>query len=100
MSKLVKACIAMAAFVALAVVPASAFAVNDGHLYSPTNETLVVSHEKPIPILGTNTKDTLMTNSAGETLVSCKKAEVTGNLETNTGTPNFIVEGTVHKAEF
>ncbi len=109
MSKLVKACIALAAFVAFAVLPASAFAVNDATIWSPTDTLLSPTHENRIPILGRNvTTDegkevvvpTLMTNAEGETLVSCNKAEVTGELETSTGTPNFVNEATIHKAEF
>ena len=82
--KLVKACIAMAAFAALVVVPSVASA--SPLLTSPTGTTAPAG----LSIQATNVahagtaKHTLMTTSAGN--VTCDTATLTGALEKNTGT--------------
>lgn len=103
MSKLIKACIALAAFAAFAVVPSIASATNDGILDAPTNTPLAPTHEKPIPIVGKNVGATLMKDApGGNVLVECTSAELTGHLETNQGTPTSEskVEGTITTAKF
>lgn len=97
MKHLWKALIALAAFAALAVVPAVASAENDITLQQPTGTSLAPTHAAPIPIVGTSNGKTLLLDSSGNTLISCDTAIMTGNLETNTHT---AVEGTITSAQF
>ncbi len=91
MSKLVKACIGLAAFVALVVVPAAASAAP--LLTAPTGTSVPVGAN----IVGKNVGNTVMTNSSGEPLVTCEKAEMTGTLNENSGTS---IRGTIETANF
>jgi hypothetical protein len=97
MKHLLKACIALAAFMAFAVVPAVASAENDATLQQPTGTALAPTHTTTIPVVGTNVGKTEMLSSGGAVLVSCDTAEMTGDLETNTHT---AVEGTITSASF
>ncbi|HWC47332.1 MAG TPA: hypothetical protein VG448_00425 [Solirubrobacterales bacterium] len=75
--KLIAACMALAAFVAFAVVPATASAIE---LQAPTGTKLAAG----TLIKATNVGETLMKNDTGtETLIRCNKAEMTGELLTN-----------------
>jgi len=96
MSKLIRACVALAAFAALAV-PATASAENDITLQQPTGTSLAPTHASTIPVAGTSIGKTEMLDSSGGVLVSCDTAVMTGNLETNTHT---AVEGTITSAAF
>lgn len=104
MSKLFKACLALAAFAALAVVPATASAVNDPLVTYPAGTKLAVSHALPVGVVGTSVGTTKMWDSAegGTKLTECATATMTGNLETNTGTGpgTGAVEGNVTSATF
>jgi hypothetical protein len=100
MSKLIRACVAIAAFAAFAVLPTSAMALNDGVVESPTGTVLTPTHTVPIPIKATSVGNLLMTDVNTNTLVTCQTATMEGELETNTGTSSFNVEGTVTKASF
>lgn len=94
--KLVKACIAMAAFAALFVVPSVASAIQ---LTSPTGTTAPVG----TLIQGTNVAHsktsvvTVMTTGAGN--IECAKATLTGELTKNAAN-GAIVEGNVTTASF
>jgi hypothetical protein len=82
MSKLTRACIALAAFAAFAVVPATAMAVNDATLQNHANGVTAVGTK----ILGTTTTTPRLTNANTETLVECEKAEMHGEVTTNSHT--------------
>jgi hypothetical protein len=99
MNKILKACIALAAFAALAVLPATASAVNTTTVVDANHVTLAPTHASPIPIVGTDNHGTFtrLTGAGGNTLISCTTNEITGNLETNTHT---AVEGTITTATF
>lgn len=88
--KLVKACIAMAAFAAFFVVPSIASASPE--LTVPTGTTAAVGSN----IVGTNTGVTKMT-LVGQEPVECDEAFMTGKVVTNTGTH---VLGEITTAEF
>jgi len=91
MSKLVKACIGLAAFVALCAVPAGAFA--SPLLTAPTGTSVPVGAN----IVGKNVGNTVMTDSSGNALVTCEKAEMTGTVVENSGTS---LRGTIETASF
>jgi hypothetical protein len=82
--KLVKACIAMAAFAALFVVPSIASAVN---LTAPTGTTIPNgTNIIATNVAHANTKEhTLMTTPVGT--ITCDRATLTGKLLTNSVTP-------------
>jgi hypothetical protein len=92
--KLVKACIAMAAFAALFVVPSVASAVS---VTSPTGTVAPV----PLPLIAKNVahagtvQTTLMKTGLGN--VECETATMTGELIKNSG---GVVEGNITTAEF
>lgn len=95
MKKLIRACIALAAFGALFVIPSVASAAGP-ELTAPTGTPLPVGSA----IIGTNTitgvhKPTVMTTSIGN--VECTGATMEGTLLKNTGTH---VEGEITTAEF
>ena len=98
--KLVKACMAMAAFAALLVVPSVASAALQ--LTHPTGTApLGTSEGGNFPLIATNvahashTTITVMKTSIGN--VECDTATITGDLYKNSG---GIVEGTITTAEF
>jgi hypothetical protein len=88
-SKLIAACMALAAFVAFAVMPAAASASPE--LTHPTGTTLPVGTS----ILATNTTPTKFTSAFTE--VTCSTATMTGKVAKNSGTE---VEGEVTSATF
>lgn len=102
MTKLIKACIALAAFAAFAVVPSIASATNDPNVTIPTGTSAAPTHASPIAITATNEGPTVLTNANTETLISCEHAELKGNLETNSPTPTAEakLEGTITAASF
>jgi hypothetical protein len=79
MSKLVKACMALAAIAAFAVLPATAMATNSPQLKE--GETALATGSK---IVATNVGSTLFTNTTGTTLVDCNNAKLSGTLTKNT----------------
>lgn len=105
MSKLIRACIAVAAFAAFAVLPATASAVNDPSVVSTASGskvTLAPTHAAPIPIEAKNVGNTVMTPSFGPEIV-CQTAVIKGSLETNTipkGGGAGAIEGTITSASF
>jgi len=89
-SKLIAACMALAAFTAFAIVPAMASAANNPLVVE--NGTAVAVGTK---ILATNVGNTKMTTSLGT--VECSKSVLTGELTKNT---TGAVEGNITSAEF
>jgi hypothetical protein len=101
MNKLIKACIALAAFAAFAVLPASASAVNSATLVEQANTSVLPVGTN---ILATNEKTTtkehgvlVMTNSEGQPEVECTGGELTGTVTSNTHT---LAQGEITKAAF
>jgi hypothetical protein len=91
-SKLIAACMALAAFVAFAVVPAVASAspvLNEGG-------TAVATGSK---IFGTNEGNTIMTSGATSTekLIECSKVKLGGTVTSNTGSH---IAGNITTADF
>lgn len=78
--KLITACMALAAFMAFAVVPSISSASPE--LTHPTGTTLKVGSK----IDATNVGDTLMTDAGGGVLTRCSSATMTGTVTSNTGT--------------
>jgi hypothetical protein len=80
--KLIAACMALAAFVAFAVVPASASAVQIGETSgSPATFSPLAVGTK---ILATSVNgNTIMTSEGGSKLIECTSASMTGELVTN-----------------
>lgn len=93
--KLITACMALAAFMALAVVPSIALAVNSPELREGT--TNGVKAPPGTTILATNLGELIMTDSSGGILTRCNKATLTGTLTKNDGAN---IEGNVTKATF
>lgn len=93
MRKLITACMALAAFLAFAVMPSVASATNDPDLTHPTG-TLLATGAK---IKGTNVGETLMTDASGNVLTRCTTAVMTGELVTNNGSE---VQGSISSATF
>lgn len=75
-------------FAVLAVLPATASAINDPELTSPTG-TLAAGGT---PFLGTNVGETVATESTGSILTRCTVAKMTGTLTKNDGSN---VEGNI-----
>jgi hypothetical protein len=76
-SKLIAACMTITAFVAFAVVPASASAVQIGETSgSPATFSPLAPGTK---ILATSLGNTITTSSTGEKLIECQSASMTGN---------------------
>jgi hypothetical protein len=96
MKKILKACVVMAAFAAVFVVPSIASAAK-ATVTSPTGVTPAPTHASPLAITGNNVGNTVMTNSSKEALVTCATAKMEGNLETNT---HAAIEGTITAASF
>ncbi len=90
--KLFMAFMALTALAAFAL-PATASATNDPQL-TDANGTLIPAKAK---IVGTNVGETTFTNTAGEPLVHCTKAVMTGEVHRNSG---GIVEGTITTTDF
>ncbi|MDQ3725366.1 MAG: hypothetical protein M3335_05685 [Actinomycetota bacterium] len=84
----------MAAFMAFAVLPATASATNDPDLTHPTG-TLAKTGKNNIR--AKNVGVLLMTDANTGTLVECTTAHMTGDLEKNTGS---LVEGSIRTATF
>ena len=93
MSKLVRACMALAAFAAFAVLPATAAATNDPQLTHPAGTLLAPG----TLIKATSVGATEFTNTAKEPLVTCSSATMTGTLLKNSG---GSVEGTITTSNF
>ena len=91
--KLITACMALAAFVAFAVVPAGASANNDPDLTHPTGTMLAAGAK----IKATSVGHTLMTDANGGILITCSTAEMTGTLKTNNGS---TIAGDIESAHF
>ena len=79
MSKLIRACMALAAFAAFAVLPATAMAENNPQLKE--GGTALATG---VGIVGTNEGITRFTDTSGNTLVECSKATLSGTLTKNT----------------
>jgi hypothetical protein len=91
--KLITACMALAAFAAFAVMPASAMASNSPELTDPDGTTLAVGST----VVGTNVGNTLFLDTNGNTLLTCTTAKMTGHVVKNDGSN---VEGTISTADF
>lgn len=83
--KIMLVCLALAA---LAVAPATASAVNDPEVTSPTGTLAAVGSQ----FLGTNVGETVATDANGNILTRCTTAKMTGTLTKNDGTN---VEGNI-----
>jgi hypothetical protein len=91
-TKLITACMALVAFAALAIGPATASATNDPLL---TQNTVAVA--KGTKIVGTNVGNTVFTDTSTNALVTCTKALMTGEVIEN---QEGIVEGTISTSDF
>ena len=89
--KLITACMALVAFAALAIGPATASATNDPTLVDSSG-TLAVGAK----VVGTAV-NTVFTNTEGGTLVTCSNATMTGEVVKNSG---GTVEGTISTSHF
>jgi hypothetical protein len=92
--KLIMSCMAVVAFAAF-VLPAAAMAENKPTLVEGATGATVVEVGKTI--VGTNTENTVFTNTTGGTLVTCTTAHMTGKVEANA---KGTVEGTISSATF
>jgi len=90
--KLITACIALVAFTALAIGPASASATNTPRLTAPAGTTAAVGST----IIGTAGKTTFK-ETGGNTILTCESATLTGTVATNSG---GNVEGTISSSTF
>lgn len=90
-SKLIAACMALAAFAAFGVAATSASAAT--LTSSPGGPALATGTK----LQATNLGKTIMTNTAHETLIECETAKMTGTLETNSG---GNVAGTISTSSF
>jgi hypothetical protein len=90
--QLIAACMALAAFVAFAVMPAMASAAPT--LTAPTGTVLAPGSA----VTGTNVGDTLMTDSSGGVLLRCNSATMTGTVTTNSALNGFA--GDIESATF
>jgi hypothetical protein len=89
-SKLIAACMALAACVAFGVAASSAMAVT---AQAPTGTALAVGSK----IQATSLENTIMTSSSTGKLIECTKAKMTGELTTNGPT---TITGDITSAEF
>jgi len=87
----------VAAIMALGVVPAVASATNSPELIEPTAGGVHHRLSNGALIEATNVGATVMKNAAGETLVSCEKATMTGKVTVNDGSN---IEGDISAASF
>jgi hypothetical protein len=82
MSKLIRACIAVAAFAAFAVLPATASAQNDATLQTHTGGAVAVGTS----IAGTGAEPIVLTNANTEHILDCKKSAMHGTVTANSHT--------------
>jgi hypothetical protein len=97
MNKLVKACIALAAFAAFAVLPGTASALNSAEVQAPTGTKLATGSKIIATGSHGTTGFTRLTDTEGNVLVECTSAEITGTLTKN---EHSGVEGTLETAVF
>jgi hypothetical protein len=90
--KLITACMALVAFAALAIGPASASATNTPLLTAPAGTTAAVGSS----IVGT-AGNTFLLDTSGNQVLSCEIATMTGEITKNTG---GNVEGNINSAKF
>jgi predicted molibdopterin-dependent oxidoreductase YjgC len=95
MNKLVRVCIALAAFAAFAVLPATASAENDATVVNAEHKTEALGSR----ITGTTNTDTYsrLTTESGEELTRCSTGEISGTLHRN---DHAAIEETIDRANF
>jgi len=90
--KFITACLALVAFAAMAIGPASASATNTPLLTAPAGTTAAVGSS----IVGTSVKP-VFKETGGNTILTCESATMTGTVATNSG---GNVEGTISSSTF
>jgi len=91
--KIILACMAIAAFAAFVVGPATAVAANKPVITHPTGTALATGTK----IIGTNVGNTIMERTDGTDLYLCSSALLTGTLKTNSA---GTIKGEITTADF